>query len=79
MDEHLDRLQRAADAHHAAAAAEEVARKALYSIIREVSSPPGSRKSGLVKQADIVRITGWTREHIRKIVDPSKKVGGTAE
>lgn len=67
MDEHIDRLQQAADTHHAAAAAEETARKALYAIIREVSSPAGSRKSGLVRQADIVRITGWTREHIRKI------------
>lgn len=67
MDEHIDRLQRAADTHHAAAATEEAARKALYAIIREVSSPAGPRKSGLVKQADIVRITGWTREHIRKI------------
>jgi hypothetical protein len=39
--------------------AAEQARERLYSVIRDVSP--------LLRQVDIVRVTGWTREHIRRI------------
>lgn len=39
----------------------EQARRQLYGIIRRVAPT--------LKQVDIVRATGWTREHIRNIVE----------
>lgn len=37
------------------------ARKQLYDVVRTVSP--------VLKQVDIVKETGWTREHVRNIVD----------
>jgi hypothetical protein len=52
---HLDRL-------HCAITARDEARQHVFDVIREIIGRDG------VKQADIVRVTGWTREYIRKIV-----------
>lgn len=40
-------------------AADDAARRDLYTVIRQVAPH--------LKQAEIVRATGWTREHIRKL------------
>lgn len=40
-------------------AADDIARLELYAVVRQVADH--------LKQAEIVRATGWTREHIRKL------------
>lgn len=44
----------------ATARSAEQARQQLYDVVRQVAPQ--------LKQVEIVRATGWTREHVRKIV-----------
>ncbi len=48
----------------ATATSAEQARLQLYDVIRKVAPD--------LKQVDIVRATGWTREYIRRIVDDGR-------
>jgi hypothetical protein len=62
------KLAAAIEAARRAEANAEAARQRLYAVIVEVSPA--------LKQAEIVRATGWTREHIRNIAAgrvPGKK------
>jgi hypothetical protein len=43
--------------------AAERARERLYEVVREVAP--------VLRQVEIVKATGWTREHVRKIVRPT--------
>jgi len=56
------RLTAAVAERDATKATAEQARDHLYEVVREVAP--------VLKQVDIVRSTGWTREHVRKIVKP---------
>lgn len=66
-DRHVDSaeaqrlLQAAAAEHSAAKITANQTREHLYDVVRRVAP--------LVRQVDIVKATGWTREHIRRIVD----------
>ena len=53
-------LNEAAAEHAAAKAREEQTRERLYNVVREVAP--------VLRQVEIVKRTGWTREHIRRIV-----------
>lgn len=53
-------LAAAAAEHNAAKASVEQSRAQLYDVVRQVAP--------LLRQVDIVKTTGWTREHIRRIV-----------
>jgi hypothetical protein len=65
-DEAERRLAAAAAEHRAAKASAEQTREQLYDVVREVAP--------LLRQVDIVKATGWTREHIRRIVDGQRQV-----
>lgn len=73
---YLDRLDAAVSVLQDAERVAEDNRKVVYGIIREIVGIDGNGKVVYrdgVKQADIVRSTDWTREHIRNIA--SGKVG----
>lgn len=61
MDEQTARqkLEAAVAKRDEAARAADQAREELYAVIREVSPP--------LRQVDVVKATGWSREHIRKL------------
>lgn len=56
----MDTLEKAVEAHRRAVIAEKAARDALYGEIWR------ARQSG-VSQVEVVRRTGYTREHVRRI------------
>ncbi|MDT2009833.1 hypothetical protein FXW78_50030 [Rhodococcus opacus] len=56
----MDPLEKAVQEHKRAVEVEKVARAALYAEIRR------ARQSG-VSQVEVVRRTGYTREHVRRI------------
>jgi molybdopterin-guanine dinucleotide biosynthesis protein len=56
-----DLLAAAVAEHEAAEAGVDQALRQLYDVIREVAPQ--------MQQVDIVEVTGWTREHIRQIVN----------
>ncbi len=66
MDQHDARklLSAAIAERDATATSAEQARLQLYDVIRKVAPD--------LKQVDIVRATGWTREYIRRIVDDAQ-------
>jgi hypothetical protein len=61
-----DRLKKAVTKHQKTKAAEETARQEVYAAIL------GDLAAG-IRQADIVRVTGYTREHIRQLVLTDRK------
>lgn len=68
VDEAHAKLAAAAGAVKQAEASAEAARQKLYAVIVEVSPT--------LKQVEIVKATGWTREHVRNIAAgrvPGKK------
>lgn len=60
----LDELRAAAAEYKAAKASVESTREHLREVVRKVVPP--------LKQADVVRETGWTRETVRLVIDPEK-------
>lgn len=61
-----DRLKKAVTAHQKAKGAEDKARQQVYAAILEDIADG-------VRQVDITRATGYTREHIRQLVLADKK------
>lgn len=60
-DEVIERLKKASTSRNRAAAALNRAREELQAVIFEAHTAG-------VKQAEIVRVTGYNREHIRRLV-----------
>lgn len=60
-------LKRIADAYRRAQKRADERRAVLFDAIREIASYTDDRK---VKQVEIVEATGFTRDYIRKIVNP---------
>lgn len=63
----MTQLAAAKSRHEQALAQAEEARQQVYAAIRTAAP--------VAKQVEIVKVTGYTREHIRKIVDPNSAVG----
>lgn len=63
-DDARELLSAAVDERDATATSAEQARLQLYDVICKVAPT--------LRQVDIVRATGWTREYIRRIVDDTR-------
>jgi hypothetical protein len=62
-------LKRLADAYHRAQKTADERRAVLFGAIREAAEQTGDAE---IKQVEIVNATGFTREHIRRIVKAGK-------
>lgn len=62
-------LKRLADAYHRAQKTADERRAVLFGAIREAAEQTGDAE---IKQVEIVNSTGFTREHIRRIVKAGK-------
>ena len=67
-DDALSELRQAVTRRARTLKADDAARENIYSVVRQIAP--------YVRQADIVRITGWTREYIRLIVKNEKESDG---